>query len=101
MERHCPMSNDEIENELTIARLVAQSHIPEIIPRLPIISLFSGALGLDLGLEQAGFQIRVAVECNRFAAATIRRNRPDIPIIEQKIEQVTTEEILKAAGLEP
>ena len=65
----------------------------------PVISLFSGALGLDLGLEQAGFKIRVAVECNRFAAETIRRNRPDIHVIERKLGDVTTGEILDAAGL--
>jgi DNA (cytosine-5)-methyltransferase 1 len=69
--------------------------------KLPIISLFSGALGLDLGLEQAGFQTRVAVECNKFAAETIRKNRPNIPVIERKIEDVTTEEILETAGLRP
>jgi len=66
---------------------------------LPAISLFSGAMGLDLGLEKAGFQIRVAVECNRFAAETIRKNRPDLPLIEKKIEDVTTEEILDTARL--
>lgn len=66
----------------------------------PLISLFSGALGLDLGLEQSGFEIRVAVECNRFAADTIRTNRPDIPVIERRIEDVTTDEILEAAELE-
>jgi len=66
---------------------------------LPVISLFSGALGLDLGLERAGFSIRVAVDCNRFAAETIRRNRPEIPVINRPIEKVSTEEILKAAGL--
>lgn len=68
---------------------------------LPIISLFSGALGLDLGLEKAGFRIAVAVECNKFAAETIRKNRPDIVLIEKRIEDVTTEEILEAAGLKP
>jgi DNA (cytosine-5)-methyltransferase 1 len=66
-----------------------------------VISLFSGAMGLDLGLEKAGFQIRVAVECNRFAAETIRKNRPDIPVIEKRIENITTEEILHVAGLRP
>jgi DNA (cytosine-5)-methyltransferase 1 len=66
---------------------------------LSVISLFSGAMGLDLGLEQAGFQVRVAVECNKYAAETIRRNRPDVPIIERRIEDVTTAEILEVAGL--
>ena len=65
-----------------------------------VISLFSGGLGLDLGLEQAGFSIRTAVECNRFAADTIRQNRPNIPLIQQKLELVATSQILESAGLE-
>lgn len=68
---------------------------------LPVISLFSGAMGLDLGLEKAGFRVQVAVECDRFAAETIRRNRPDITVIQRRIEDVSTAEILEAAGLEP
>ncbi len=70
-----------------------------IEPRLPVISLFSGALGLDLGIEEAGFQVKVAVEFNKYAAETIRLNRPDIHVIEKPIETITTEEILEAAGL--
>jgi DNA (cytosine-5)-methyltransferase 1 len=66
-----------------------------------IISLFSGALGLDLGLEQAGFRIAVAVESNPYAVATIRKNRPGLPIIDRPIEEVDTAEILRAAGLSP
>ncbi len=65
-----------------------------------IISLFSGALGLDLGLEQAGFRLAVAVECNRFAAETIRQNRPRLPLVQEHIEKVSTATILEKAGLE-
>lgn len=68
---------------------------------LPVISLFSGAMGLDLGLERAGFRVAVALECNPYAVATIRGNRPDLPLIDRPIEQVTTKEILEAAGLKP
>ncbi len=64
-----------------------------------IISIFSGALGLDIGLEKAGFNVRVAVECNKHAAETIRINRPDIKLFENKIEDVSTKELLMAAGL--
>lgn len=67
---------------------------------LPVISLFSGALGLDLGLEQAGFNLRVTVECDRFAAETIRQNRPDVAVIQKRLEEVPTKEILRLAGLE-
>ncbi|MDE3102488.1 MAG: DNA cytosine methyltransferase [Chloroflexota bacterium] len=64
-----------------------------------VISLFSGALGLDFGLERAGFRVSIAVECNRFAAQTIRLNRPHLPLIEKRLEDVSTVEILEAAGL--
>ena len=64
-----------------------------------VVSLFSGALGLDLGLEQAGFEIRVAVECDKFASETIRQNRPDLPMLQNRIEELTTGQILEAAGL--
>src|SRR6266446_6008475 len=67
-------------------------------PRPTVISLFSGALGLDLGLEQAGFELRVAVECNRFAVDTIKVNRPQLPIVEKRIEETTTAEILEKAN---
>lgn len=63
------------------------------------ISLFSGALGLDLGLEQAGFDVRVAVEAGKWQAETIRTNRPSLPVIEERIENVPTKEILRRAGL--
>lgn len=67
--------------------------------KIPVISLFSGGMGLDLGLETAGFEIAVAVECDSQAVETIRKNRPELPVIHQRIETVTSSEILKAAGL--
>lgn len=66
--------------------------------RLNAISLFSGAMGLDLGFEKAGFNIRVCIEKDKEAARTIRLNT-SIPVIEEDITQVETERILKTAGL--
>lgn len=57
-------------------------------------------MGLDLGLEEAGFRTAVAVESNPDATATIRTNRPHIPVIERPISEVKTAEILETAGLE-
>lgn len=44
---------------------------------VPVISLFSGAMGLDLGLEQAGVQTTLAIEIDDLCCATIQKNRPD------------------------
>ena len=66
---------------------------------LGVVSLFTGAMGLDLGLEKAGFRTAVAIESNPDAVATIRKNRPFIPVIRRPIAEVTTSEILETAGL--
>ncbi len=56
-------------------------------------------MGLDLGLEQAGFQVNVAVEINKYAIENIKQNRPNIPVIPKKIEDIKTQEILDKGGL--
>ncbi|MFT3797188.1 DNA cytosine methyltransferase [Microbacterium sp.] len=66
---------------------------------VPFISLFSGAMGLDLGLEQAGFEARVAVEFDADAVKTIRQNRPTLPVVDRSITTTNGEELLRLAGL--
>ena len=65
------------------------------------ISLFSGAGGLDLGVEAAGFHVGAAVEVNDDAADTMEKNFPGLvsPVIRQNIMEVPTKELLRAAGL--
>lgn len=62
------------------------------------VSLFSGAMGLDLGIEAAGFDIKVCVEMDKWAAQTIRNNT-EIPVIEEDLNKVPAQKILDAAGL--
>ncbi|MDM8350776.1 DNA cytosine methyltransferase [Pseudomonas sp. sp1636] len=61
------------------------------------ISLFSGAMGLDLGLEMAGFEAGVCVENDKEAVSTVRYNRPSLPIFDCSIEDVSGDELKKAA----
>lgn len=49
--------------------------------RITAISLFSGAGGLDLGFEGAGYEIVFANECDKNAASTWRNNRPQNYIV--------------------
>ena len=65
---------------------------------LKAISLFSGAMGLDLGIEKAGVDIRLCVEMNKQAASTIRNNT-DIPVIDRDITTVPSAEMLSVSGL--
>ena len=67
---------------------------------LTAISLFTGAMGLDLGFEKKGFEIRAAVDNHPAVFDTIRANRPLIPIINEDIRQVSAHAILKKAGLQ-
>jgi DNA (cytosine-5)-methyltransferase 1 len=50
---------------------------PKSPASLNLVSLYTGAGGLDLGFEAAGFSTKVAVELDRNARATLRYNRPD------------------------
>lgn len=46
------------------------------------VSLFSGCGGFCEGVELAGFEVKVAVELDRFAAQTYRHNFPKTPLYE-------------------
>jgi DNA (cytosine-5)-methyltransferase 1 len=65
------------------------------------ISLFSGAGGLDLGAEQAGYRVVAAVEHDRDAADTMEKNFEHLqsPVIQEDILETPTRDILRAAGL--
>ncbi len=64
------------------------------------ISLFTGAYGLDLGLEQAGFHTITVVEKDRDAVKTIAINRPFLQesAIPREIQNVTSQQLLEEGG---
>ena len=63
-----------------------------------VISLYTGAGGLDYGIEAAGFETAVAVEMDKWCCKTLRHNR-NWPVIEDKIENVDSAIILETAKL--
>jgi DNA (cytosine-5)-methyltransferase 1 len=65
-----------------------------------VISLFSGAGGLDIGLEQAGFETAVCVEIDADCRETLRHNRPGWKLFEPgDVRAADAGELLKQAGL--
>jgi DNA (cytosine-5)-methyltransferase 1 len=69
---------------------------------MKVISLFSGAGGLDLGLEAAGFDIAVCIENDPVAKQTLRHNRPQWKLMEPgDIYFHSPQEILNTARIRP
>jgi len=62
------------------------------------LSFFSGALGLDLGLEKAGFKPLMYCEFDKKCQETITVNQPNIPLIGD-IRNYSAQDILEKAGL--
>ena len=68
---------------------------------LKTISLFSGIGGLDFGFEEAGFETRIALENDRHSCRAIRANRPSWELIEEDINLVPSDVLLRRARLKP
>ncbi len=68
------------------------------VPRA--LSLFSGAMGLDLGLERAGIEVVGCVEFDAAAVRSIRYNRPDLQVLQEDISSVDALECLRTLGVD-
>ena len=65
---------------------------------LRVLSFFSGAMGLDIGLHEAGLNTLLACEIDKASRKTIATNNPDIGLIGD-IRDYSVSEILDYAGL--
>ena len=88
---------------LKTAHVIAEDHPAYVVnsrknQEPTVLSFFSGIMGLDLGLEKAGFEIKLACENDKYCRQTITLNRPNMALIGD-INQYTAKEILKFAGL--
>lgn len=62
------------------------------------LSFFTGAMGLDLGLEKAGISALLACEFNKACRMTINANRHELGLIGD-INKYSSDQILEMAGL--
>lgn len=62
------------------------------------LSFFSGAMGLDIGLEEAGFEVLLAAEVDKASKLTITQNKPDIALIGD-VREYSADEVREAAGI--
>lgn len=68
------------------------------IPEIIALSFFSGAMGLDIGMEQGGIKALLACEFNKYCRMTINKNRPEMALI-GNINNYSPEEILRMAKI--
>ena len=95
------IEKETIENYITnSSNFVAEDHVSyEGKKSNPIVlSFFSGAMGLDQGIEKAGFDIRLSCEVDKYCRQTIMLNKPDIALIGD-INNYSADEVLTFAGL--
>ncbi|MBR0695146.1 DNA cytosine methyltransferase [Bradyrhizobium lablabi] len=63
------------------------------------IDLFAGAGGMSLGFEQAGFDVKAAVEIDPIHCAVHKFNFPDCAVLPQSVQELTGADIRRAAGI--
>jgi DNA (cytosine-5)-methyltransferase 1 len=68
--------------------------------KIRALSFFSGAMGLDLGLEKAGIEVILTCESEKVIRETIQLNKPKIKVLED-INKYSAKDIRNAAGLKP
>lgn len=58
------------------------------LKKMNVLEVFAGAGGLLLGLEKAGFHTVAAIEIDKDACSTLRKNRPHLNVIQESVETV-------------
>lgn len=83
----------------TVDRATQDELLTDENPRAPIaLSFFSGAMGMDIGIERAGFKTLLACEVDKASRKTIAKNRPSIALIGD-IRNYSSSEIRWQCGL--
>jgi DNA (cytosine-5)-methyltransferase 1 len=81
--------NSEIDRRSSVK---IKSGVPKVL------SFFSGAMGLDIGLEKSGFQTLLACEIDKASRKTITMNNPKVGLIGD-VRNYSAAQVLEYAGL--
>ncbi len=76
----------ESQSTIDIAALFRTAHRP--VRPFRSIELFAGAGGMALGMEHAGIEHLLLNDFDRYAAATLRRNRPEWPVVHGDVAEI-------------
>lgn len=94
LEAYCSSSSAGVAEDQLFYGLGA----PERSNKPIALSFFSGAMGIDIGLEQAGFQTLFASEIDNACRKTIAKNRPEIALVGD-IREFTPASVREISGL--
>ena len=93
---------DDLENYIFENRVIVEPDDHERtsndLPKLIALSFFSGAMGLDIGMEKAGIKSLLACEFDKACRMTIHKNRPEIALIGD-INRYSATDILRMAKI--
>lgn len=94
-----PISNYRVYNRADVESLFAdvldeniedtESNFVEPDNDYKVLELFAGAGGLAIGLEKAGLKCEALNEIDKFACATLRKNRPNWNVLEGDVKDFT------------
>lgn len=108
VDTHSAMHSQTSESVQTIPKQEVTIPPGPTTSRYTVISLFSGAMGLDLGLEQTGrFKLLACVEKEKAFCETIRANidgrrlPSDLKVFQADMSVLDPQDVLSAVGLQP
>ena len=90
--------NNYIVNNNIVIEPDDHKRLSDDLPEIVALSFFSGAMGLDIGMKNAGIEAVLACEFNKYCRMTIQDNMPDIALIGD-ITKYSSEQILEMANI--